>query len=111
MRGAVTRRAQRSPAWPAELSGPVARASCIPGAPMGLEVLYVLIPVSVLLALGALVLFLWAIQSGQFDDLETPAIRILFDDAPAAAPGTPRAAESPAATPRLPLPARPSRWK
>lgn len=49
---------------------------------MGLDVLYLLIPASVLLALVALALFVWAIHSGQFDDLETPAIRILFDDAP-----------------------------
>ncbi|HEX7927149.1 MAG TPA: cbb3-type cytochrome oxidase assembly protein CcoS [bacterium] len=49
---------------------------------MGLDVLYLLIPASVLLALVALALFVWAIHSGQFDDLETPAIRILFDDVP-----------------------------
>jgi cbb3-type cytochrome oxidase maturation protein len=54
---------------------------------MGLDILYVLIPASVLLALGALALFLWAIHSGQFDDLETPAIRILFDDSPAETKG------------------------
>jgi cbb3-type cytochrome oxidase maturation protein len=47
---------------------------------MGLEVLYLLIPATVLLAGIALGLFFWAIHSGQFDDLETPAIRILFDE-------------------------------
>ena len=47
---------------------------------MGLEVLYLLIPVSLLLALAALALFIWAIHTGQFDDLETPAIRILSDE-------------------------------
>ena len=47
---------------------------------MGLEVLYLLIPVSLALALAALALFIWAIHSGQFDDLETPAIRILNDE-------------------------------
>lgn len=56
---------------------------------MGLDVLYLLIPASVLLALVALGLFIWAIHSGQFDDLETPAIRILFDDTPAAPPADP----------------------
>lgn len=56
---------------------------------MGLDVLYLLIPASVLLALVALALFVWAIHSGQFDDLETPAIRILFDDAPPGAEKTP----------------------
>lgn len=47
---------------------------------MGLEALYLLIPASVVLAVIALALFIWAIHSGQFDDLETPAIRILFED-------------------------------
>jgi cbb3-type cytochrome oxidase maturation protein len=49
---------------------------------MGLNILYLLIPVTFILAAIALMLFIWAIHSGQFDDLETPAIRILFDDAP-----------------------------
>ena len=53
---------------------------------MGLDILYLLIPASVALALVALALFVWAIHSGQFDDLETPAIRILFDDSPAGPP-------------------------
>ena len=51
--------------------------------PLGLDILFLLIPVSLVLAVAALMLFVWAIHSGQFDDLETPAIRILFDDAPA----------------------------
>jgi cbb3-type cytochrome oxidase maturation protein len=50
---------------------------------MGLDVLYLLIPASIVLALIALALFVWAIHTGQFDDLDTPAIRILLDDAPA----------------------------
>lgn len=49
---------------------------------MGLDVLYLLIPVTLILAGVALGLFVWAIHAGQFDDLETPAIRILFDDGP-----------------------------
>jgi cbb3-type cytochrome oxidase maturation protein len=52
---------------------------------MGLEALYLLIPVSVLLAAVSLALFVWAMLTGQFDDLETPALRVLFDeDAPVA---------------------------
>jgi len=31
----------------------------------------------------AVALFVWAVRKGQFDDLETPAMRILFDDEPA----------------------------
>jgi len=49
---------------------------------MGLNILFLLIPASLVLACVALLLFIWAIRSGQFDDLETPAIRMLFDDAP-----------------------------
>jgi len=45
-----------------------------------LEILYLLIPLSLLL-IGLIVwIFLWAIRSGQFDDLEGPAHRILMDD-------------------------------
>jgi cbb3-type cytochrome oxidase maturation protein len=57
---------------------------------MGLEVLYLLIPASALLALVAFALFMWAIRNGQFDDLDTPAIRVLMDDPPPA--GAPRSA-------------------
>jgi cbb3-type cytochrome oxidase maturation protein len=56
---------------------------------MGLEALYLLIPASVVLAVIALVLFVWAIHSGQFDDLETPAIRILFEDGTQPEPSAP----------------------
>ena len=63
---------------------------------MGLDVLFLLIPATLLLAAIALGMFVWAIHSGQFDDLETPAIRILFDDLP----GEPQGAG--AADPRLP---------
>jgi cbb3-type cytochrome oxidase maturation protein len=44
------------------------------------ESLYFLIPISLLLVFIIGVLFWWALRSGQFDDLEGPAYRILFDD-------------------------------
>jgi cbb3-type cytochrome oxidase maturation protein len=44
------------------------------------DILYLLIPLSVLLVAGIVAAFLWAIRSGQFDDLEGPAHRILLDD-------------------------------
>jgi cbb3-type cytochrome oxidase maturation protein len=44
------------------------------------EILYLLIPLSVALVAVIVVAFLWAIRSGQFDDLEGPAHRILLDD-------------------------------
>ncbi len=42
--------------------------------------LLLLIPVALLLGLLGLVAFLWALRSGQFDDLDGAANRILFDD-------------------------------
>jgi cbb3-type cytochrome oxidase maturation protein len=55
-----------------------------------MEILYLLIPVSVALVFAIAVAFWWSVRSGQFDDLEGPAFRILMDeDHPAAPPATP----------------------
>ncbi len=45
-----------------------------------MSVLYILIPLALLLGGGALVAFLSALKQGQFDDLETPAWRAIFED-------------------------------
>lgn len=45
-----------------------------------MESLYLLIPLSVLVAVCGGLLFWWSTRSGQFDDLEGPAHRILQDD-------------------------------
>lgn len=45
-----------------------------------MEVIYLLLPLSLLLVGLIAWLFIWAIRSGQFDDLEGPAHRILMDD-------------------------------
>lgn len=45
-----------------------------------MNIFYLLIGVSLLAALIFLAAFIWAVRSGQFDDSETPSIRILFDD-------------------------------
>ena len=42
--------------------------------------LLILIPVAIGLGLIGLIAFLWALRSGQFDDLDGAAHRILFDD-------------------------------
>ena len=42
--------------------------------------LYILIPLSVLLVFLIGMLFWWCLRSGQFDDLEGPAFRVLMDD-------------------------------
>ena len=45
-----------------------------------MEVMMLLIPLSVVLVLAIGALFWWSVGSGQFDDLEGPAHRILADD-------------------------------
>jgi cbb3-type cytochrome oxidase maturation protein len=44
------------------------------------NIVFVLIPLAVLLLGAAVWAFIWAVNHGQFDDLEGPAHRILFDD-------------------------------
>ena len=48
--------------------------------PPDMEILYLLVPLSVLLVLLVGALFWWSLGSGQFDDLDGPAQRILDDD-------------------------------
>jgi cbb3-type cytochrome oxidase maturation protein len=45
-----------------------------------MEILIVLIGISLSIAVGFLVLFVWSINSGQFDDTYTPSVRILFGE-------------------------------
>ena len=45
-----------------------------------MEILYLLIPLGLLVLGVAIWGFLWAVKSGQFDDMEGPAHRILMDD-------------------------------
>lgn len=45
-----------------------------------MSVLYIAIPVALVVALIAVVAFAMQVRSGQYDDLETPAHRMLFDD-------------------------------
>ncbi|MEO8101495.1 MAG: cbb3-type cytochrome oxidase assembly protein CcoS [Betaproteobacteria bacterium] len=64
-----------------------------------MEILILLIPLSVLLALAIGAVFWWSAESGQFDDLEGPGHRILMDnDQPPAESDAP----APGATPSRP---------
>ncbi|MDH3589209.1 MAG: cbb3-type cytochrome oxidase assembly protein CcoS [Gammaproteobacteria bacterium] len=45
-----------------------------------MNIIFVLIPVGLVLLLVAIGAFFWAVRTGQFDDLDTPAVRILSDD-------------------------------
>ncbi len=56
-----------------------------------METVFVLLPLALLIAAIAAGFFIWAAKTGQFDDLETPPVRMLFDDV------EPEAARPPAA--------------
>ncbi len=45
-----------------------------------MDVIYLLLPLALGFVLAGVALFAFAARSGQFDDLETPARRALFDD-------------------------------
>lgn len=45
-----------------------------------MSVVYIALPIALLLALAGVIAFVWAVRSGQMDDLETPGLRILGDD-------------------------------
>jgi cbb3-type cytochrome oxidase maturation protein len=45
-----------------------------------MEVIFIVLPLALLLAGVALGAFLWAVRRGQYDDLEAPPCRVLFED-------------------------------
>ncbi|KAB1154749.1 cbb3-type cytochrome oxidase assembly protein CcoS [Flavobacterium luteum] len=45
-----------------------------------MSVIYLLIPISIVLAIGFFIAFIRAVKSGQYDDDYTPSVRMLFDD-------------------------------
>ncbi|MBV8467518.1 MAG: cbb3-type cytochrome oxidase assembly protein CcoS [Burkholderiales bacterium] len=45
-----------------------------------MDILFLMIPLSLLLVLGIGALLWWAIKTGQFDDLNGPAVDIVMDD-------------------------------
>lgn len=47
-----------------------------------MSVLYIVVPLALVVVGAAVGAFLWAARRGQFDDLDTPAVRALFDDEP-----------------------------
>lgn len=52
-----------------------------------MDILYLLIPLSLVFVAAIAVVFLWAVKSGQFEDMEGPAHRILMDDEYPSSPG------------------------
>lgn len=45
-----------------------------------MNILFVLVPVALFLAALGVAGFIWSVRSGQFDDLETPGMRVLFGE-------------------------------
>lgn len=45
-----------------------------------MSVIFIALPATMMLAIGFVAAFVWAARRGQFDDLDTPAIRITHDD-------------------------------
>jgi cbb3-type cytochrome oxidase maturation protein len=45
-----------------------------------MSAIFLLIGVSLIVAIGFLIAFLWAMRKGQYDDDYTPSVRMLFDD-------------------------------
>jgi cbb3-type cytochrome oxidase maturation protein len=56
-----------------------------------MTVLFVVFPLAVLLSGLAAAAFIWATGRGQFDDLDTPAVRLLCDDLSEGRPKSPPA--------------------
>ena len=45
-----------------------------------MSVFYLVLPLALILVAAAVFAFVWAAKKGQFDDLETPALRVVPDD-------------------------------
>jgi cbb3-type cytochrome oxidase maturation protein len=66
-----------------------------------MTIIFFMIGVSLLMALGFLAAFVWSMRTGQQDDLYTPSMRMLLDDT------TPYVTTNPTGEPKGPLPLQP----
>jgi cbb3-type cytochrome oxidase maturation protein len=57
-----------------------------------------LIPIALAMGLAGLLAFLWALKSGQYDDLDGAGGRVLFDDPPAGPAGSVNPSQQPRST-------------
>jgi cbb3-type cytochrome oxidase maturation protein len=60
-----------------------------------MSVIFLLIPLSVIIAACFLGAFIWAVRSGQYEDTVTPSIRVLLPDVNAAAASKPASKPAP----------------
>lgn len=51
-----------------------------------MSIIYIVLPLALVIVLAGIVAFVWATRRGQYDDLETPALRVLHDDVTARGP-------------------------
>lgn len=47
-----------------------------------MSVVYIVLPLAMIFVIVALFVFIRAVRAGQFDDMDTPSLRILHDDTP-----------------------------
>lgn len=45
-----------------------------------MDIIFILIPVTLGFIITGVVLFFWSVKNGQYDDVDSPASRILFDE-------------------------------
>ena len=45
-----------------------------------MSVIYILLTISIVIAIGFFIVFIMAVKSGQYDDSYTPSVRMLFED-------------------------------
>ncbi len=55
-----------------------------------MSIIFFVLPLTLVLSLSAVAAFSWATRAGQFDDLQTPAVRALHDAAPSVDASSPR---------------------
>jgi cbb3-type cytochrome oxidase maturation protein len=67
-----------------------------------MSVIYLVFPLATLIVLAAVVAFVWSARRGQFDDLDTPPVRMLHDEQPTTNPTGSSPSPRPGA--RRPLP-------
>ena len=58
-----------------------------------MEIIFVLVPLSLLIGLCGLAAYGWALRRGQFDDLDSPPLRLLCDEEPVREKGETRIVE------------------
>lgn len=59
-----------------------------------MSVVFLVLPLALLVVLAAVLAYTWAARRGQFDDLTTPAMRVLHEDGEVAPPDGARAGEA-----------------